>query len=213
MSNKSAIHAALNKLATTAIRFAPVSAGPELMVLRNAAADAVRALPDAPAVASVSGERDRLLSECKQARADSAKLTEQIASLHAFGSAVKSASEALTITSIPTLTLIELRKQTALLEVLGKQGDAASEGIAVRCDAPLRAKPVTAPAKADPFAPVFELDGDGADGKLGVTITLKPGTVVYLVTASGPRSNAITYSAAGPRHLLVRPVVEIEPGS
>ncbi len=111
------------------------------------------------------------------------------------------------------LSLAELRKHTALLEVLGKQGDAASEGIAVRCDAPLRVKPATAPARVDPFAPVFELDGDGADGKLGVTITLKPGTVVYLVTASGPRSNAITYSAAGPRHLLVRPVVEIEPGS
>jgi hypothetical protein len=68
-------------------------------------------------------------------------------------------------------------------------------------------------AAFNPFAPVFELDSDGADGKLVVTITLKPGTVVYLINATGPRSNAITYSADGPKHVLVRPVVEIEPGS
>lgn len=80
-------------------------------------------------------------------------------------------------------------------------------------DAATSAPRVEAGPAFDPFAPVFQLDGDGAGGKLGVTITLKPGTVVYLINATGPRSNAITYSADGPKHVLVRPVVEIEPES
>ncbi|MGK5049488.1 hypothetical protein ACQ4WP_26870 [Janthinobacterium sp. GB4P2] len=143
MSNKSIIHAALTKLASAAINFAPAADGPALLVLHNAVADAVRSMPDALAMANlrdvgapliksdgmtyreIAAERDRLLAECKEARTNIAKLTEQIAMFRAFESAVKFAIDVLAATDTPTLILVELRKHTELLTALCQHQDDA----------------------------------------------------------------------------------------
>lgn len=61
----------------------------------------------------------------------------------------------------------------------------------------------------DPFAPTFELL-PSATGYTA-TITLREGSVVYLVNATGPRSNAVKVSDAGLLPVLVAPISEIQP--
>ena len=57
-----------------------------------------------------------------------------------------------TYRAIQLAILAELRKQTMLVEVLGKHGDAAERSAATLC-----ANPAVAPDALDPFAPTFEV--------------------------------------------------------
>lgn len=60
---------------------------------------------------------------------------------------------------------------------------------------------------SDPFAPTFEVMPSA--GGYTATIAMREGSVVYLVNATGPRSNAVKVSAAGLLPVLVEPLVEI----
>lgn len=60
---------------------------------------------------------------------------------------------------------------------------------------------------ADPFAPTFEVTPSA--GGYTATIAMREGSVVYLVNATGPRSNAVKVSAAGLLPVLVAPLIEI----
>lgn len=60
---------------------------------------------------------------------------------------------------------------------------------------------------ADPFAPTFEVTPRA--GGYTATIAMREGSVVYLVNATGRRSNAVKVSAAGLLPVLVAPLTEI----
>ena len=75
---------------------------------------------------------------------------------------------------------------------------------------PQRPTPITAAAgspSADPFAPTFDVTPSA--GGYTATIAMREGSVVYLVNATGPRSNAVKVSAAGLLPVLVAPLIEI----
>lgn len=59
---------------------------------------------------------------------------------------------------------------------------------------------------ADPFAPTFELE-PGAE-KITITLRPRPGSVQYLIDASGPQSSAITFVSAVPKLTRISGVVE-----
>ena len=56
--------------------------------------------------------------------------------------------------------------------------------------------------------PKFSRRGSGVVAYTA-TIAMREGSVVYLVNATGPRSNAVKVSAAGLLPVLVEPLVEI----
>lgn len=122
--------------------------------------------------------------------------------------------------AIQLAILAELRTQTALLTTLCQhQGGspAPTSGLLSKSileDEMRRRGMLTAstalpaqPPIFDPFAPTFEVI-PGAGGYTA-TIAMREGSVVYLVNATGPRSNAIKVSAAGLLPVLVEPLVEI----
>ena len=179
MNNKQAISTALSALTAAAMTRCATTDLPALLELHNTAANAVSALPYAGPLTGGG-------SSCAEFVACT-----------------------LVADDTPVLILAELRKHTALLEVLGKQGDTAWVSAAAHCDAaPIRIAPAT-PADSSPFDPVFECEEK--DGKLIATISLRPGACAYLVNAVGPRSPAIKFSVDGPKHVQVAPLVEILP--
>ena len=72
---------------------------------------------------------------------------------------------------------------------------------------PTAITPAAGGLPADPFAPTFEVSPSA--GGYTATIAMREGSVVYLVNATGPRSNAVKVSAAGLLPVLVEPLVEI----
>ena len=72
---------------------------------------------------------------------------------------------------------------------------------------PTAIAPVAVSPSADPFAPTFEVTPSA--GGYTATIAMREGSVVYLVNATGPRSNAVKVSAAGLSPVLVAPLTEI----
>ena len=107
-----------------------------------------------------------------------------------------------TYRAIQLAILAELRKQTMLLEGLGKQGHAVERIAATQC-----AIPSVAPDAPDTFAPTFEV-APSATG-YAANITMREGAVVYMVNATGPRSNAVKLSPAGIAQVLLAPLVEL----
>ena len=67
--------------------------------------------------------------------------------------------------------------------------------------------PAAASPSADPFAPTFEVTP--SPGGYTATIAMREGCVVYLVNATGPRSNAVKVSETGLLPVLVAPISEI----
>lgn len=124
-----------------------------------------------------------------------------------------------TYREIQLATLAELRLHTELLTTLCKQQGspaAATGGLlstSILEDEMKRRGLIEATSSSassvasDPFAPTFEVL-PSATGYTA-TITLRAGSVVYLVNATGPRSNAVKVSAAGLLPVLVGPVAEI----
>lgn len=108
-----------------------------------------------------------------------------------------------TYRTIQLAILAELRKQTMLLEVLGKQGDVVERIAATQC-----AIPAIAPDAPDPTAPTFEV-APSATG-YATSITMREGTAVCMVNATGPRSNAVKLSTAGIAQVLLAPLVELQ---
>ena len=110
--------------------------------------------------------------------------------------------------AIQLAILAELRVQTKLLTTLCQQRD---EVVALRDftepQPPAAITPVAMSPSADPFAPTFEVSPSA--GGYTATIAMREGSVVYLVNATGPRSNAVKVSAAGLMPVLVGPLVEI----
>ena len=175
MNNKQAVSAALSALTAAAMSRCATTDLPallELLELHNAAANAVSAL-----------RNDGPLTGGGRSCAESLVST-------------------LVADETPALILAELHKHTALLGVLGKQGD-----IDGRIAAPLNLAQAAAPDANDPFAATFEVTRSPAG--YTATIAMREGSVVYLVNATGPRSNAVKVSAAGLLPILVAPLIEI----
>ena len=104
--------------------------------------------------------------------------------------------------------LAELRVHTALLTALCRnQHDAAALRDCSEPQSPIASAPVAVSPSADPFAPTFEVSPSA--GGYTATIAMREGSVVYLVNATGPRSNAVKVSAAGLLPILVAPLIEI----
>lgn len=104
--------------------------------------------------------------------------------------------------------LAELRVHTALLTTLSRRqdGDGALQVLSEPQASAAIAPAAVSPA-ADPFAPTFEVTPSA--GGYTATIAMREGSVVYLVNATGPRSNAVKVSAAGLSPVLVAPISEI----
>ncbi|MDN2710642.1 hypothetical protein O0880_14550 [Janthinobacterium sp. SUN118] len=110
--------------------------------------------------------------------------------------------------AIQLAILAELRIQTALLTTLCQhQHDEAALREFSEPQRPTAITPAAISPSADPFAPTFEVTPSA--GGYTATIAMREGSVVYLVNATGPRSNAVKVSAAGLLPILVAPVLEI----
>lgn len=104
--------------------------------------------------------------------------------------------------------LAELRVHTELLTTLCQHHhDAAALRDFSEPKPPTAIAPVAVSPSADPFAPTFEVTPSA--GGYTATIAMREGSVVYLVNATGPRSNAVKVSAAGLSPVLVAPLTEI----
>lgn len=104
--------------------------------------------------------------------------------------------------------LAELRVHTELLTTLCRnQHEAAVLQDCSEPQPPTAGAPVAVSPSADPFAPTFEVTPSA--GGYTATIAMREGSVVYLVNATGPRSNAVKVSAAGLLPVLVAPLTEI----
>ncbi|MDO8065598.1 hypothetical protein [Janthinobacterium sp. SUN206] len=104
--------------------------------------------------------------------------------------------------------LAELRVHTALLTTLCQhQHDAATLRDCSEPQPPPAIAPVAVSLSADPFAPTIEVRPTA--GGYTATIAMRESSVVYLVNAAGPRSNAVKVSAAGLLPILVAPLIEI----
>ncbi|PHV13814.1 hypothetical protein CSQ90_26670 [Janthinobacterium sp. BJB303] len=104
--------------------------------------------------------------------------------------------------------LAELRIQTALLTThCQHQDDAVALRDFSEPQPPTAITPAAVSPSADPFAPTFEVTPSA--GGYTATIAMREGSVVYLVNATGPRSNAVKVSAAGLLPILVAPLIEI----
>ncbi|PHV25832.1 hypothetical protein CSQ93_21685 [Janthinobacterium sp. BJB426] len=110
--------------------------------------------------------------------------------------------------AIQLAILAELCVHTALLTTLCQHRD---DAVALRDfsepQRPTAITPTAVSPSADPFAPTFEVTPSA--GGYTATIAMREGSVVYLVNATGPRSNAVKVSAAGLLPILVAPVIEI----
>lgn len=218
MNNKQVISAALSALTAAAMTRCTTTDLPALLELHNTAANAVSALPDTGPLAG-SG------SSCAEFAVGTLVAGE--ARPLAAGELVFAdpAAEALytilinVISQHPTARMFEITRIAEEAAKAFKAGLAAFDGSSASTPDmfydPITGSNVSAaattPVGGNPFAPVFEVDMK--DGKLVATINLKPGSVAYLVNATGPRSSAVRISADGSKHVLVHPLVEIEPGS
>ncbi len=115
-----------------------------------------------------------------------------------------------TYRAIQLAILAELRVHTALLTTLSRRqhGDGALQVLS-EPQPPTAIAPAAVSPIADPFAPTFEVTPSA--GGYTATIAMREGSVVYLVNATGPRSNAVKVSAAGLSPVLVAPISEIQP--
>ena len=110
--------------------------------------------------------------------------------------------------SIQLAILAELRVHTALLTTLCQHRD---DAVVLRDfsepQPPAAITPLAVSPSSDPFAPTFEVSPSA--GGYTATIAMREGSVVYLVNATGPRSNAVKVSAAGLWPVLVAPILEL----
>lgn len=211
MNNKLAISAALSAITAAAMSRCATTDLPALLELHNAAVNAVSALPDT----------GPLVSGGASCAIDSVALPLAAGEL-VFADPAAEALHTILVNVIsqhPTTRMFEITQIAEEAVKAFKAGlavfDGSSAGTPDVFYDPITGGNVSVaaatPINDDPFAPTFTVDLK--DGKLFAAIDLRPGSVVYLVNATGPRSGAVKLSADGSKHVLVHPLVEIEPGS